>query len=168
MIGHGNRCRASRGRPGGGLAGPPPCASLEECFLWIGPRPNGLRDEPKLTSLATASCTDEAHLASSNDASPPRKAKPYFGTCTREPAGPMQRLGRSSEAPSAKGSIGQWRLLTPPSWYAPTRDASTMRGGRTSWPKPSRPSPLHGHSPCGGSTWLGLCGRPLGATPIYW
>ena len=30
-------------------------ASFEECFLRTGPRPNGSRDEPKLTSSATAS-----------------------------------------------------------------------------------------------------------------
>ena len=104
-------------RPIGGRTSRSPSliASFEECFLRTGPRPNGLRDEPKLTSSATASCTDEAHLASSNDASPPRKAKPYFGTYTREPTGTMLRLGRSSETPSAKGSTGQQRLPMPPS-----------------------------------------------------
>ena len=60
-------------------------ASFVENFLQTGPRPDGLRDEPKLTSLATTSCTGEAHLVSSSGASPLRQAKPYFGTCTREP-----------------------------------------------------------------------------------
>ena len=117
--------KPTRGRTGGS---PSLIASFEECFLRTGPRPNGSRDEPKLMSSATASYTDEAHLASSNDASPPRKAKPYFGTCMREPAGTMLRLGRSSEMLFAKGSTGQWLLLTPPSSYTPTRDASTMHG----------------------------------------
>ena len=141
-------------------------ALFEESFLQTEPKPNGLRDKPKLMSSATASCTDEAHLASSNDASPLRKAKPYFGTYTWEPMGTMLRLRRSSEMPSAKDSTGQRWLLMPRSWCAPARDASTMHGKRTSRPKPSKPSPSHGHSPCGGWTWLGLCRRPRGLYPF--
>jgi len=56
--------------------------SLGESFLVTGPKPDGLRDKPKLMPSAMASCTGEVHLASSNDASPPRQARPYFGTCT--------------------------------------------------------------------------------------
>ena len=37
-----------------------------------------------------------------------------------------------------------------------------MHGRRTSRPKPSKPSPSHGHLPYGGSTWSGLCRRPPG------
>ena len=46
--------------------------SLRESFLVTGPKPNGLRDKPKLTSSATANCTGKVPLVSSNDASPPR------------------------------------------------------------------------------------------------
>ena len=56
--------------------------SLRESFLVIGPKPDGLRDKPKLTSSAMVNYTGEVPLMSSNDASLPRHVKPYFGTCT--------------------------------------------------------------------------------------
>ena len=118
------------------------------------------------TTTSSHTHADSSPSTSSNDASPPRQVKPYSGTCTREPTVTTQHLGRSLETPSAKGSTGQQRLLTPLSSYAPVRDASTTHGRRTSRSKPSKPSLSHGRSPCGGWTWLGLCRKPKSSSLV--
>jgi hypothetical protein len=58
-----------------------------------------------------------------------------------------------SETRSDKASIRQPRSPTPLSWYAPAKDASTMRGRPIYRLMPCKPSPLHGHLPFRGSTW---------------
>jgi ribonuclease HI len=91
--------------------------------------------------------------ASYSAVSQSRKAGIYSEIYSQGLAVIMWRLEPSSEMCSGKASIGQPRSLMPLSWYAPAKDASTMRGRPISRLMPCKPSPSHGHSPFGGSTW---------------
>jgi ribonuclease HI len=96
-----------------------------------------------------ASCTSAPRQASCSDACPSLRGASSFETFTRAYAATTQRHAPSWATRSARASTGPlWSLM--PASCAPVKGANFMPARPTSLRTPSRQSPSHGPSPCGG------------------
>jgi hypothetical protein len=141
---------------------------------WIGgnfPRTNPRTDAspgwPSRSPSSTSSCTGAPRRASCSDACPSPRGASSFETFTRACVATTRRLAPSWATRSAKTSIGPPWSLMPARSCAPAKGANFTPAKLTSQLTPSRRSPSHGLSLCGGWTLSGPCQRRPGATPTY-